>query len=113
MSGKKEEYQGLAHGLDINPHIMESMHSITPYKMPWYFYSFPQFVEQQDLADYKRSCKTFAKYAIGASAIGLILNTQIKRISTKFLSLPYSLKIPIRFTFFVLPFGFIGHILVQ
>lgn len=85
---------------------------ITPAKMPWFIFSYPHFLVQEDLAIYKKAAKSFAKYFAGATLVGLTLNVQIKRLSRRILSLPYSLKLPLRFALFVFPFGFVGKILV-
>lgn len=91
----------------MDPMMMEVLASLSPYNLPFFMLSNPQFVEERDINDLKKGIKNFMKYFVAASLIGVTINVQAKRVSDKVLKLPIFVRLPLRLGLFSLPFAFV------
>jgi hypothetical protein len=98
---------------DVNPMMMEALHAVTPYNLPIFLMSNPEFVSSSDLIDFKKLISNLTKYLFGGLITGIAINVQIKRVYPGIITLPIYARLPIRLALLGLPFMLINHLVVK
>lgn len=98
---------------DVNPMMMEALHQITPFNLPMFLMTNPEFVSVNDTVTFKKSLSSMSKYALGALIAGITFNVQAKRVYPGIVSLPFYTRLPLRLIILGIPFGLINSFLIK
>jgi hypothetical protein len=119
MSGKKGPAKGptasanVPNAYDVDPMMMEALHSITPFNIPIFLMNNPDFVSTSDSAEFKKSLTNLSKYLFGGLIAGITINVQAKRVYPGIITLPIYARLPIRLALLGLPFMLMNHLVIK
>lgn len=97
--------QSLPNAYDVNPGMMEMLHTITPSSLPMFLMSNPDFVSAEDRPVFEKGIKNLLKYTLASLLLGVTVNVQFKRVYPGIVTLPAYFRLPLRMMLLVAPFG--------